>query len=197
MLLPPPKNVPPADLFRALLVPDPVWPIDWRIPGENEALFVRSLGSHDWMRLHRAIVLSEPARRADAENALVAACVVDADDSTVFASADDVAALYAPESAGLAAAASRGLATISPTLAAADVEAWLAYLREGALAPENFADTLSLGQCSTVSFGMGRGAVFVRHEPEMFYGIPRRRLVDAQWLAYYAAAGVHAEAQRK
>jgi hypothetical protein len=197
VFLPPPKNVPAADVFRALLAPEPIWPIDWKIPGEDATLFVRPLGSYDWIRLHRAVVTAEPARRADAENALIAACVVDEGGESVFSSADDVAALYAPESAGLADAASRGLATISPTLGAADVEAWLVYLREGAFAPENFADTISLGQCSTVSFGFGRGAVVVRHEPELYYGIPRRRLVDAQWLAYYAAARVHAEATRK
>lgn len=197
MSLSPPKNVPPADLFRALLAPDPVWPIPWTLPGTGARFFVRAIGSFEWVRLHRAILDASEERRLAAENELVAAVVVDEDGARAFASGEEVGVLYAPESAGLVEAVSAGLGTISPTFASADVGEWMKFLREGALAPENLSDALSLGGCCSISFGLGRGAVHQRHEPEAFYGVPRRRLVDAQWFAYHAARAVHAEATRR
>lgn len=197
MPIAPPKNAPAADVFRALLAPDPAWPIPWTLPDSGARFFVRPLDSFRWVRLHRAIAEAPEERRLAAENDLVAACVVDEHNEPPFASGEDVGALYAPEAHGLTNAVSLGLQTISPCFAGADIEAWMAFLREGALAPENLADALSLGGCSSVSFGLGRGAVHVRHEPESFYGVPRRRLVDAQWLAYHAARAVHAEATKR
>jgi hypothetical protein len=195
VLIAPPKNVPASDVFRALLAPDPAWSIAWSIGGVR--FFVRPLGSFDWVRLHRAILEADGARRLDAENELVAAVVVDERGERAFDRGEDVGNLYQPEARGLGDAVSLGLSTISPTFVGADVVEWMNFLREGALAPENLSDALSLGGCADVSWGFAKGAVHVRHEPESFYGCPRRRLVDAQWLAYHAARGVHAEANRR
>lgn len=197
MPIAPPKNVPATDVFRALLAPDPVWPISWSFPGADARFFVRPLGSYEWVRLHRAIVEAPEERRLDAENELVAAVVLDEQGERVFRSGDDVGALYAPEARGLGEAVSKGLATISPTYVSADVGEWMKYFRAGALAPENLFDALSLGGCCDLSFGLGKGAVHARHEPEAYYGIPRRRLVDVQWLAYHAARAVHFEATKR
>lgn len=189
MLLPPPENADPARAFRELLAPIVTRSIGRPLSVCGDELFVRAIGSYDWVRLHRAIVSAGPNDRPRAENVLAATVVVDREGRPTF-EADDFDALYQSERVAIVRAASDALIAMSPTMASHDLGRWLDFLESGASAPENLSDTLSLGQCRTVAYGFGRGQFSVRHEPESYYGIPRRALVDAQWLAYYAAARV-------
>lgn len=198
MLLPPKSSdIEPARVFRALLSRVPVWPIDWTIEGVDDPFFVRAIGSHDWVTLHRAIgQASFGAERTGAENALLMRIVVDADSLPAFDSPSLLLDLYDYEVDRLMASAYAGLSVVSPTYAACDVGAWLEWLKEGSLAPENWNDMLSLSGCHSISFGMGKGAIHVRHEPEAFFGFPRREMLDCHWFAYRAALRAHSDLSR-
>jgi hypothetical protein len=197
VLLPPkPTEIEPAKVFRELLSRVPVWPIDWTIDGVNEPFFVRAIGSYEWVSLHRAIGKSFGAERSNAEHALLMRIVVDADSRPAFASSALLEDLYDYEVDRLVESTYGGLSVVSPTYAACDVGEWLEYLKEGSLAPENWADMLSLSGCHSISFGFGKGAVHVRHEPEAFFGFPRKELLDCHWFAYRAALRAHSDLNR-
>lgn len=187
-MLCPPSEVEPAKVFHELLSRVPVWPIDWTIEGVDEPFFVRALGSYEWLSLHRAMQSATLGpERARADHALLMRVVVDADCRPAFASSALLADLYDYEVDGLMGSVYGGLSVVSPTYATCEVDEWLNWLKEGAMAPENWADMLSLSGCHSVSFGMGKGAVQVRHDPESFFGFPRRDLLDCHWFAYRAA----------
>lgn len=198
MILPPdPKEISPSDLWRAFLVPRPRREFTIELSGVGRVrLFVRAIGSAEWVRLHRALVESFEKKNARGEAEYLAALVED-DDGARALSPSDVLSLYEAEQALLFVEASRALRAISPTYASADIGAWLARLKEGAHALENLCDAISFGGCVDVSFGVGRGAVHVREEPETFINIPRRELLDCHWLAYHAARRVVAEINSK
>jgi hypothetical protein len=197
-LLDPPdaSKIEPAKVFRELLSRVPIWPIDWTIDGVDEPFFVRAIGSHEWVALHRAIASSFGAERTAATNALLLKVVVDADCRSAFASASLLEDLYDHEVDRLIESAYAGLSVVSPTFASCDVGPWLEFLKEGSLAPENWSDMLSLAGCHSISFGMGKGAIHVRHEPEAFFGFPRRDLLDCHWFAYRAALRAHSDLNR-
>jgi hypothetical protein len=187
------KLIEPARVFRALLSRVPTWPISWKVQGIDGSFAVRAIGSFDWVSLHKAIIRAPfGPERTQAENAFLARVVVDADCQPVFASADDFGELYEYELDGLAEDVSNALA-VGPTYAGSDFTKWMKYLSIGATEPENWTDMLSLGNCQDVSFGMGRGSVHVRDEPEAFFGIPRRDLMDCHWFAYRAAVRARTE----
>jgi hypothetical protein len=185
---PKPNEVDPAQVFRAMLARVPLWPIDWTVQGIDGQFFVRAIGSYDWVTLHRAIVRAPWGdERTRAEHALLAKVVVDANCCPVFGSVDDFGQLYEYEVDRLTKVADDALQIVSPTFAGSDLSKWIKYLAQGANAPENWSDMLSLSNCHDVSFGFGKGAVHVRDEPEAFFGFPRRELLDCHWFAYHAA----------
>lgn len=197
MLLPPKSSeIEPAKVFRELLSRVPIWPIDWKIDGVDESFFVRAIDSHEWVTLHRKIGRSFGAERTDAEHALLIRIVVDADSRPAFDSPSLLESLYDHEVDRLVESAYAGLSVVSPTYAACDVGAWLEWLKEGSLAPENWNEMLSLSGCHSISFGMGKGAIHVRHEPEAFFGFPRREMLDCHWFAYRAALRAHSDLNR-
>jgi hypothetical protein len=59
--------------------------------------------------------------------------------------------------------------------------------------PENWCDMLSLSGCCSISFGFGKGMVHARHDPETFFGMQRRELLDCHWIAYHAARAAYAD----
>jgi hypothetical protein len=194
VLLPPdPSKIEPAKVFHATLSRVPVWPIDPRIGCIDEPLFVRAVGSREWIALHRAIGEKSGRDRTDAEFALLASVVVDGNSCPAFAPSSVLRSLYEHEVDGLAEAVSDALAIISPTYAVCDVEKWISYLKEGAKRPENWCDMLSLSGCCSISFGFGKGMVHARHDPETFFGVPRRDLLDCHWIAYHAARAAYAD----
>ena len=190
MLISPPKDADAAEVFRSFLSRTIVRPIGRILPEIEVEAFVRAIGSYDWTRLHRAIVQSSGADRVRAEHELIAFVVADAE-GRVLLEPNDLDALYRPERERLVRAASDALVEISPTFVSHNIDEWIRFLEIGASAGENLADTFSLGQCRTTAFGFGKGAIAIRHEPELYFDVPRRALVDAQWLAYYAAANVY------
>lgn len=197
MLLPPdPSKIESAKVFHALLSRIPVWPIDWTIEGIEDPFFVRAIDSYEWVTLHRAIASSFGAERTNALNALLMRTVVDVDCRYAFDSSAVLLDLYEYEVDRLAESAYRGLSIVSPTYAACDVERWIEYLKAGCLDPANWNDLFSLAGCHSVSFGMGKGAVQVRHEPEAFFGFPRREMLDCHWLAYRAASRAQSDLNR-
>lgn len=197
MLLPPdPKDIEPAKVFHELLSRVPVWPIDWKIDGVDDPFFVRAIGSHEWVTMHRAIGSSFGAERSNATHAFLMRVVVDVDARPAFDSLSLLEDLYDHEGDRLIESAYNGLSIISPTYAACDVGAWFEYLKDGAMAPENWHDMLSLSGCHSVSFGFGKGAIHVRHEPEAFFGFPRRDMLDCHWFAYRAALRAHSDLNR-
>ena len=171
----------------------PIWPIDWAIDGMGDPLFVRAVGSREWIELHRAIGEKRGRERTDAEFALLASVVVDADCRRVFDPPSLLRNLYEHEVDSLAENVSDALSIVSPTYAVCDVEKWIGYLKEGAKRPENWADMLSLSGCCSISFGFGKGMIHARHDPETFFGMPRRELLDCHWIAYHAARAGHAD----
>ena len=52
---------------------------------------------------------------------------------------------------------------------------------------------LSLSGCCSISFGFGKGMIHARHDPEAFFGFPRRELLDCHWIAYQAARATYAD----
>jgi hypothetical protein len=198
-VLEPPKSseIEPAKVFRELLSRVPVWPIDWKVEGVDESFFVRAIGSHEWVSLHRAIGrASFGPDRSNAEHALLARVVALADCRPAFDSPSLLNSLYDYEVDRLIESAYRGLSVVSPTYAACDVGVWIEWLKDGCMAPENWADMLSLSGCHSISFGMGKGAIHVRHEPEAFFGFPRREMLDCHWFAYRAALKAHSDLNR-
>lgn len=194
MLLPPDNSkAEPAKVFHAMLSRVPVWPIDWTIDGIVDPLFVRAVGSREWIALHRAIGESRGRARTDAEFALLARVVVDADCRSVFDPPSLLRSLYDHEVDRLSEAVSDALSIVSPTYAVCDVEKWIGYLKKGAMQPENWCDMLSLSGCCSISFGFGKGMVHARHDPETFFGMPRRELLDCHWIAYHAARAAYAD----
>lgn len=198
MLLKPPdpKICPPSELFAAFLDPRPRRALPVEISGVGRfELFVPVLSSRRWVEIHRRLAAAYERKdpRADAE--YLAGLLVDSDGEPAL-SADSILDLYEHEIAALSGDAARALATISPTQANADGRLWIAVLVEGAKAPENLQDALSLGGCCDVSWGYGAGAVHVRDEPEVFYGLPRRELLDCHWFAYHAARRLRNELTR-
>lgn len=194
MLLPPsPDKTEPAKVFYALLSRAPVWSIDPRIEGIDEPLFVRAIGSRQWIELHRPIGEKRGRERTDAEFALLASVVVDGNCRPAFDPPALLRSLYEHEVDRLAEAVSDALTTVSPTYAVCDVEKWIGYLKEGAKQPENWCDMLSLAGCCSISFGFGKGMVHARHDPETFFGVPRRDLLDCHWIAYHAARAAYAD----
>lgn len=198
MIPPPdPKEISPSDLWRAFLVPRPRREFTIELSGVGRVrLFVRAIGSAEWVRLHLALVRALEANDGRGEAAYLSALVED-DDGSPALSPSDVLSLYEAEQSRLFVETSKSLRTISPTYAAADIKAWLDRLKEGAHTLENLCDAISFGGCVDVSFGMGKGAVHVREDPETFLGIPRRELLDCHWLAYHAARRVVAEINSK
>lgn len=106
---------------------------------------------------------------------------------------DPAQALNLPEAEllSLALAVRDGLHRISPTAATSDVVAWEEYLAKGCETPENFYDAWALGGCVNVSWGMGRKAVHMTYDPERWFGVPQRDLIDCHWIAYFAAMRMH------
>lgn len=194
MLLPPSLDkTESAKVFHALLSRIPVWSIGWTIDGIDEPLFVRAIGSRDWIALHRAIGDKHGHERAEAEFVLLSRVIVDADCHAAFDPPSLLRKLYEHEVDSLAEAVSDALCIVSPTYAVCDVDKWIGYLKEGAKQPQNWCDMLSLSGCCSISFGFGRGAVHVRHDPETFFGFPRRELLDCHWIAYHAARAAYAD----
>jgi hypothetical protein len=195
-VLAPPKSsdIEPARVFHAMLARVPIWPIDWKVEGIDGEFFVRAIDSYVWVTLNRAIAKSPygPERTA-AEHALFAHVIVDADCCPVFGSPSLLDEFYGHEVDRLSECVYGGLSTISPVYASCDVSKWLDFLSEGATAPENWNDMLSLGKCYDVSFGFAKGAAHVKHEPEAFFGFPRREMLDCHWLAYHASIRVRNE----
>lgn len=197
MLLAPPKDVPAAETWRALLAPRPAWPVRFSFEGvEEHALRARALSSAEWVRLHRAIAVAGDRGAARAEADLLASVLEDGNGARVFGTPEDVLDLHPWETIGLVDATYRALEVVSPTMAGANMKAWITYLRDGAMARENLQDAISLGGCHSISWGFGKGAVHVRDEPEQWFGIPRRDLLDAHWFAYYAAVKAFNEVMR-
>lgn len=193
---PDPKILPPAEAFAAFLSPRPrrSFVVEFSDVGRVE-LFVPALSSRRWVEIHRKFGTTAKTDAARAEAEYLAAVVEDKNGARAL-SPDDVLGLYDHEAALLLSEASRALALISPTDAAADHRRWGDYLREGAAAPENLADAFSLGGCYDVSWGYGKGAVHVRDNLEHFFGIPRRDLLDCHWMVYRAARRLRADMMR-
>jgi hypothetical protein len=73
------------------------------------------------------------------------------------------------------------LTTAFPSLGLTDLAAWRPVLSQGANDPSNLVLTHALGGC--VDFGFGG----ISERPDRFFGVPLNQLVDAHWLAFWAA----------
>ncbi len=194
MLLPPKSSeIEPEKVFHALLSPAPVWPVAWKLDGMDEPLFVRAIGSREWIDLHRPIGEKRGRERTEAEFVLLSSVVVDADRWRAFDPPSLLRNLYEHEVDSLAEAVGDAISIVSPTYAVCDVEKWIGYLKEGAKHPANWCDMLSLSGCCSISFGFGKGMIHARHDPETFFGVPRRDLLDCHWIAYHAARAAYAD----
>lgn len=180
----PPEHIPPAQLWRMLIpLPRPTLPIAYRIRGaERVPLTVRALRSSEYAEAIEGDASTVPAR-------LIAAALL-TDGRPAFGSPDEVLYLDERELVDLAVHVRAALRIIGPTLITSDTASWARALEEGCAAGSNMYDALALGGCMNVSWGMGRKAVHVTQDPERWFGVPQRELLDCHWMAYFAACAL-------
>lgn len=180
----PPEHIPPARLWRQLIMlPRPTLPLAYRIRGaEHVPLSVQALRSSEYAAAIEGDVATMPSR-------LVAAALL-VDGRPAFASPDEVLHLHERELVELAVHVRDALRIVGPTLYTSDTDAWERVLVEGCSAAANAYEAWSLGGCVNVSWGMGRKAVHVTQDPERWFGVPQRELLDCHWMAYFAACAM-------
>jgi hypothetical protein len=183
----PPPDIPPARLFRSLLVrPRAVLCISHRINGaEHIPLSVQALRGSEVASVYDTIPpgLDDAARRSHVTLGLVAASLC-TPDGMAFNSAREVASLYGPEVMALGTAVLRALAIVSPSYLTSDAQAWDAKLREGAQDPTNIHQAVLMADSADVAVGWS-GTVRTPR-PDRYFGLPPCQLTDGQLMAYRA-----------
>lgn len=195
-MIPPPKDIEPARLFRILLQrPRATAPLVQRVRGaEAIPLRVRALSSVEEAAIADAADGLDEMRGSRVAAELVCRTLL-TPDGPAFASVEDVGGLDPEEAIVLAVAVRAALNIISPTYALHDSAAWDRVLQRGAKAPGNWAEALSLGGCVDYAFGMGMGRSVER--PDRYFGIPLADMTDGQWMVYRAARAVAEELKKK
>jgi hypothetical protein len=102
-----------------------------------------------------------------------------------FRDADEVGLLDGGTLAALTAEVGDVLATIAPTYARSDVDAWALRLERGAEAAANVQATVALASCVDVTPGGG-----VVPRLDRYWGCSVGELLDGHWMAWRAARAV-------
>lgn len=177
---PPPKDEPPARLFRSLLAPWPERPIAYRVSGAADVpLHVRALRGIDRLRIE------DEASRTKGHSGLARGLVAASlwtPDGPAFSSPEAAGMLPLGELVDLARQVADALCVCSPMYSGSDMKAWERALEEGAQA--NIYETYSLASCIDVGFG----APVPR--PDRYWGVPVGQLLDGHWMVYRAARAV-------
>lgn len=181
----PPPDVTAEQLFALLVDPAPRAPLAYRLPlpdGEDVPLEVRPLPALEMgAALATAALVTAPELRGSRYTRELTSRCLWTPEGRAFGSADEVGVLDPLELRELADQVLDALATIGPTYARSDWQAWQEILTRGAKEPTNRSTAISLAGCADY----GHGAVVFR--PEWFWGVPRCQLLDGHWMVYRAA----------
>ncbi len=183
----PPADVPPDELFRALLrSPWAVSGISFRLQAAPDVrLSVKALRSSEWSSVGDSLRgIGESEIRDSKRFTQFIYLALLADGEKAFDSPAQILQLDRGQHRRLGLSVVFGLASCSPTYVFSDVAAWDKKLRLGAAHPTNFTDSMLLyGSTDTSSSA-------VHGRPERYFGVRAGELTDGQFMAFAAARNV-------
>jgi hypothetical protein len=189
---PPPKDDPPARLFRSLLALRPERPIACRIQGaEDVALRVRALSGRERAAIEDGAAMGPAMLRDKAFLRGLVAAALWTHDGPAFSSPDAAGMLSEAELLTLGNHVGDALAVCSPSYAApvSDVRDWERVLEEGARG--NLHEAVVLFGC----VDGGYSAVIPR--PDRYWGVPIGDLLDGHWMVFRAARAAVEKLRKK
>ncbi len=187
---PPPKDEPPARLFRSLLPLRPERPIAYRVRGaENIPLRVRALRSVDRLAIDDAAVMGLAGLQDRAFLRNLVAAALWTPDGPAFSSSDAAGMLSTVELVQLGQQVAEALCVCSPMYVGSDVAAWEKALEEGARG--NPHELVALAGCVDIGFAT------VTPRPDRYWGVPLNELLDGHWMVFRAARAVAEKLRKK